>query len=257
MSRTSRLSFIGVAAITMSLLAPSLASANHSWGKYHWARALNPFTLQLDDNLSSTWKPFLTTTSDDWTQSIVLNTPASGETYSSDCPTELGRVEVCNAAYGSNGWLGIAQIWVSRRTSHIAQGRVMVNDTYFNLPAYNTDAWRNLVMCQEVGHTLGLNHQDTTFGNRNLETCMDYTSNPIGPPSNEHPNPHDYAQLETIYGHVDSTTTALRAAPGKNAAAPADGQWGQLVALTDGGRTAVYVLDAGGDQKVFTFVIWA
>ncbi len=60
-----------------------------------------------------------------------------------------------------------------------------------------------------------------------------------------------------IYTHLDFTTTARQTAPGKNAAAPADGQWGQLVALTDGGRTAVYVLDAGGDQKVFTFVIWA
>ncbi len=255
MSRTSRLSFIGVAAITMSLLAPSLASARHSWGPYHWERTSNPFTLNLGDN--TTWDSYLATTSTDWSKSDVLDTTRdTGGTSASGCPETSGRVEVCNWAYGNTGWLGMAQIWVSG--SHITQGMVKVNDTYFKTGSfYDTPAWRNLVMCQEVGHTLGLSHVDTAFYNKNRGTCMDYTSNPSGPPSNEHPNQHDYDQLVKIYTHLDFTTTARQTAPGKNAAAPADGQWGQLVALTDGGRTAVYVLDAGGDQKVFTFVIWA
>ena len=51
-----------------------------------------------------------------------------------------------------------------------------VNDTYFNTAKYNTPVWRNLVMCQEVGHTLGLDHQDEIFDNVNLGTCMDYTN---------------------------------------------------------------------------------
>ncbi len=263
MLRTSRLSFIGVAAITMSLLAPSLASARHSWGPYHWAREVNPLTLKLDNNVSGVWDGHLGTASGDWSKSRVGNTEPStvlnttfvtGGTSASVCPETSGRVEVCNWAYGNTRWLGMAQIWISG--SHITQGMVKVNDTYFNTAFYNTPEWRNLVMCQEVGHTLGLSHVDTAFYNKNRGTCMDYTSNPSGPPSNEHPNQHDYDQLATIYSHIDSTTTGLQTAPGKNAAAPADGQWGQLVALTDGGRTAVYVLDAGGDQKVFTFVIW-
>src|SRR5215471_12815607 len=56
-------------------------------------------------------------------------------------------------------------------------------------------------------HTLGLDHQDTNFDNKNLGTCMDYTSNPYGPPDNEHPDQHDYDELVTIYSHLDSTTT--------------------------------------------------
>ena len=171
------------------------------------------------------------------------------------CPWTSGRVEVCDYAYGYNGWLGVAQIYVSG--SHITQGQVRLNDSYFNTSTYGSSAWRNMVMCQEVGHTLGLDHQDTNFSNANLGTCMDYTSNPSGPPSNEHPNAHDYAQLVTIYTHLDSTTTALQTAPGKNADAAELGQWGQLVALTNGGRTSVYVLDAGGGLQVVTFVIWA
>src|SRR6266571_1036837 len=105
----------------------------------------------------------------------------------------------------ANGWLGVAQIWVSGL--HIIQGTVKLNDTYFNTSTYNKPEWRNLVMCQEVGHTFGLDHQDTNFSNTNLGTCMDYTSNPLGPPDNEHPNQHDYDELVTIYNHLDSTTT--------------------------------------------------
>jgi hypothetical protein len=52
-------------------------------------------------------------------------------------------------------------------------------------------------MCQEVGHTVGLDHQDTSLDNPNLGTCMDYTSNPLGPPDNEHPKKHDYDELVT------------------------------------------------------------
>jgi predicted Zn-dependent protease len=57
--------------------------------------------------------------------------------------------------------------------SHIVQGTTKVNDTYFNTATYNTRAWRQLVMCQEVGHTFGLDHQDETFNNPNLGSCMD------------------------------------------------------------------------------------
>jgi len=100
---------------------------------------------------------------------------------------------------------------------------------------------------------------------------MDYTRDPDGPPSNEHPNWHDYDQLDlTIYAHTDSTTTAGMAAlaSGKRwwllPVADTDdepevgtAQWGKLVRSTNRGRTEVYELDLGGGHKVFTFVIWA
>ena len=109
---------------------------------------------------------------------------------------------MCNGAYGNNGWLGIASIWATG--DHITQGTVKLNDTYFDTAQYNTPAWRNLVMCQEVGHTFGLDHQDENFTNPNLGTCMDYTNSPA---SNQRPNAHDYQQLQTIYAHLDSTST--------------------------------------------------
>ncbi len=256
MSRTTRRIALIVALLSVFAL-PGITTANHSWGGYHWARTSNPFTLSLGDNVSSAWDGYLSTTSYDWTQSAVLDTTivAGAGASKRRCPWTSGRVEVCDYAYGYNGWLGVAQIYASG--SHITQGQVRLNDSYFNTSTYGSPAWRNMVMCQEVGHTLGLDHQDTNFSNANLGTCMDYTSNPSGPPSNEHPNAHDYAQLVTIYTHLDSATTALQTAPGKNADAAELGQWGQLVALTNGGRTSVYVLDAGDGQQLVTFVIWA
>ena len=109
-----------------------------------------------------------------------------------NCKPTVGRIEVCNGNYGNNGWLGIAQIWITGGV-HITQATTKLNDTYFNTPTYNTPAWRQLVVCQEVGHNFGLGHQDENFDNVNLNTCMDYTSDPA---SNQHPNNHDYWQLD-------------------------------------------------------------
>lgn len=103
----------------------------------------------------------------DWSKSTVLNTTVvAGSTNPKNCKGVSGRVEVCNSTYGNNGWLGIASISVTGGT-HITQGTVKLNDTYFNTARYNTPAWRNLVTCQEVGHTFGLDHQDENFDNAN------------------------------------------------------------------------------------------
>jgi hypothetical protein len=252
-SRTSRVSLIGIAAITVSLLAPGLASANHSWGGYHWAREGNPFTVKLGNNLTSNWTPFLGTTSGDWSASTVLDTTiVAGSTKPRNCRPTTGRVEVCNASYGYNGWLGVAGISITGG-EHITKAYVKVNDSYFNTSTYNTSAWRNLVMCQEVGHTFGLDHQDENFDNANLGTCMDYTSNPG---TNQHPNQHDYDELETIYAHLDSTTTVGAVAPGGSGAADA-ADWGQLVRTSQDGHLATFVKDLGNGELTVTFVIWA
>jgi hypothetical protein len=181
-----------------ALLVPSSASARHSWGQYHWARTANPFTLKLGDNVSSGWDSYLNTASGDWTASTVLNTSVVAGQAGSNCQPTAGRTEVCSGAYGNNGWLGLAQIWLTSG-NHITQGTAQMNDTYMNSAPYNTAAWHRLVMCQEVAHTFGLDHQDENFNNSNLGTCMDYTSNPTGPPSNEHPNQGDFDQLRCIY----------------------------------------------------------
>lgn len=246
---------VSAALIAVSMFATA-AYASHTWGNYHWARRSNPFTLKLGDNVSTTWDSYLQTTSSDWSVSSVLDTTIVAGQGRKNCRPTAGRVEVCNGKYGNNGWLGIAQIWVNG--NHITQGVTKLNDTYFNSPTYNTPAWRNLVMCQEVGHTFGLDHQDESFGNTPLGTCMDYSSDPA---PNQHPNAHDYEQLELIYAHLDSTTTvgSSTAPQTKNDIEGVDGQpqWGKVLRKDGRGRASLFEHDLGNGQKIFTFVFWA
>jgi hypothetical protein len=249
--RFKRLAAATAAAIaTLAFNAPA-AHANHSWGGYHWARTANPFTIKLGDNLGSTWKSYLSTASSDWSTSAVLDTTVVTGQSNSSCKATTGRVEVCNSTYGSTGWLGVASISVNG--SHITSGTVKLNDTYFNTSTYNTAAWRQLVTCQEVGHTFGLDHQDTNFNNANLNTCMDYTNSPA---SNTHPNAHDYDELATIYAHLDSSSTVGVTAGAVPQVGKSRASWGQRVSAPASGPDT-YVRDFGDGSKVITFVTWA
>jgi hypothetical protein len=203
------------------------------------------------------WQSALSGASSDWSASDVLNTTVvAGLSNPKNCRGTTGRVEVCNSTYGNNGWLGVASISITGGT-HITKGTVKLNDTYFNTAKYDTPAWRNLVTCQEIGHTFGLDHQDENFSNANLGTCMDYTNDPS---TNQHPNKHDYDELDIIYAHLDSTTTISQSTITGSGAQIDDNDprtWGQLVKVSNGGRTGIYELDHGGGNKTVTFVIWA
>ena len=253
-----------MAAIVMAIAFAVTSSADHSWGNYHWARTSNPFTLKVGDNVSSAWDAYLDEAIVDWSQSSVLNlVKVTGGTRPKNCRPTAGRIEACNERYGYTGWLGIAQIWISGG-NHITQAITKLNDTYYSSPTYNTPAWRRLVMCQEIAHDFGLDHQDENFDNPNLGSCMDYTSDPDGPPSNEHPNQHDFDQIVSIYSHLDSTTTigqsslpsAMPPAMG-NIQFENPGQWGRLVRSNGNGRVQVFEQDSGNGNRVITHVFWA
>lgn len=258
MSTLHRQPFVVVLLLIAVIGVPLAVYANHSWGGYHWARTSNPFTVKLGDNVNSTWDNSLAVASADWSASTVMNTTIVAGAAKGRCRPTNGRVEVCNGSYGNNGWLGLAQIWITDSV-HITQGAAKMNDTYFNNPPYNTSAWRQMVMCQEIGHTFGLDHQDTNFNNPNLGTCMDYTNDPS---SNQHPNKHDYDQLVAIYTHLDGYTTlgqtVNRMPPAMSSIDMSDAKnWGQLVRQSADGRQSEYLQDFGGGNKVATYVIWA
>jgi hypothetical protein len=88
---------------------------------------------------------------------------------------------------------------------------------------------------------------------------MDYTSDPDGPPSNEHPNAHDFAQLESIYSHTESGAALPSLWPPAMGHINFEGpeQWGRLVRSNGNGRVQIFELDFGEGNRVITHVFWA
>jgi hypothetical protein len=132
------------------------------------------------------------------------------------------------------------------------------------------------VACQEIAHDFGLDHQDENFNNANVGSCMDYTNDPDGgpggasnnDPSNEHPNLHDFQQIESIYAHLDSSTTI-----GQSLVKPLNdrrlvmthhfqqedspSEWGRLIRSSRDGRLQVFEQDLGRGNKIVRHVFWA
>lgn len=243
----------------------TVAQANHSWGGYHWARTANPFTLKIGDNLTSAdWKSHMAQTSSDWNSgnSAVLTAVVTGSA-NKRCSMVAGTTQVCNGKYGYNGWLGLATINITGGT-HITQGSAKMNDSYFNTATYNNPNERKHVMCQEVAHTFGLDHQSTDGSS--LNTCMDYFSNTGADATSTlstKPNQHDFDELNLIYAHLDSTTTVAALAAASAAQRPVDidisddpGSWGQLMSQAAHGRSSTYERLNRDGSKTLTHVYW-
>lgn len=243
---------------------PGTSSAQHSWLDKHWSKPGGVLTLKLGDNVSGAWDADLLTASADWSSPAaagfadapdILDTSVVTGTAGRNCSYTTGMVEVCSGDYGDNGWLGLAS--VSVKNGHIVAGRAQVNDWYFNQPTWNYAELRAHVMCQEIGHTFGLGHQDETTAD--LKTCMDYSRSLD--PATMHPNHHDYEQLGSIYAHTTDTTTSTGGPKRtKGASSTSPGQtsgsdrssWGDLVERHHGHE--VYVRNTGRDSYEVTYV---
>lgn len=247
---------------TLILVVAVPAFANHAWGTYHWARTSNPFSIKIIDSNTPDWDDNLSAANTDWNQSTVMNNVIEAGSDTSNtrkrCPKETGKIRSCNAAYGFNGWLGLASISISG--GHISSGTSKMNDSYLASSSYN-ETNRQHVMCQEIGHDFGLGHQDESGAD--LNTCMDY-ANALDNPK---PNAHDYAQLETIYAHLDSTTTiaSIFDVSTMSASRPQTlgeilndaGQWGVPVRFDSKGRPNQFIMPTHEDGFELTHVFWA
>lgn len=266
-------------ALIIAVAYGAVVSANHSWGNYHWARTTSSFDLILVNSTTDDWDGFVEFAVTDWSKSTVLNyvQDLTGSTSSKDrrqCKAPSGIVRICNLAYGYNGWLGIAGISLNT-DGHIFTGYTKLNDSYFSSGYYNTADWKQAVTCQELGHDIGLDHQDEDFNNTSLKSCMDYQDPPW-----QNPNQHDYEQLGTIYAHLDSYdsyagaanegssggSSTCNAPPGKGCNKAGVGQgntgdgntrdeWG--ISLGRRGNKETFLrIDPDGTRH-FTFVTWA
>lgn len=236
----------------VALSAPGLAT--HSWDGIHWLRTSNSeLVVPVGDNVDSRWDKYLLAAVVGWNKSTVIQSPiVPGKSHPAKCRMVPGTIQVCNFAYGPTGWLGLAS--VNMANGHISAATAKMNDTYATTTD-NTPATWHYVMCQEIGHDYGLDHQDEVFTNQNLGTCMDYTNNTKG---NDQPNAHDYEMLLTIYNHVES---ALLVANSVTAAGLDTGntpkEWGRPIKYDMFGRPTEFVRVISPTEKVLTHVTWA
>lgn len=249
-----RLFTIVIAALVVSAVGAPPADATNSWGDYHWARTANPFTLQLQSKLTKTdWQAYLGTVSTDWSASAVLNTSVVAGSTKGGCKAVSGQASVCNSKYGFNGWLGLATIWISG--THITAGTVKVNDTYFNTSYYNNASAKRHVLCQEVGHTLGLDHQHLIDLGGGV-TCMNDTAG-LFDPAYVSPNAHDYDELALIYAHLDDTTTVGPSSATTGAGVGAGDDEDAVPPWAGPQHGSTFVKDLGGGRRLVTHVFWA
>jgi len=292
MGNRVKLLIAAAAAGTMLLAAPATAT---QWGSYHWANDGTGLKLNVRHTFrnAADWTAWYSQAIGDWgntgkTDITLTDQGAWTGTSSKKCDPIAGIALVCSDSYGFRGWLGIATIWVNG--DHITQATTKLNDSYFSTATYNTAGWRDLVTCQEIGHDFGLDHQDETFDNANLGTCMDYTNAPDGGvvggfnygPSNRSPNAGDYASLTSnaMYGaghndggggggggcnphspkcnggQSDAFTFREVGKPVSSEAVTDSGQWGLAIGFDRSGRPDTFLLDLGKGRRKLTHVFW-
>lgn len=192
------LRLLGCVTLGAAVLFSAASFGTNSWNGYHWARTTSSFTLIAVDSMTPDWQSQFNDTLAKWSISTVLDLEAVAGDDSirarKRCQAIAGQLRVCNAEYGFNGWLGLASIYLDS-AGHIVKGTAKMNDSY---ASYWTFEEMNHVVCQEVGHVLGLDHTSTDGSSQG--TCMDYSSSP----DSQWPNEHDYDELFSLYGHTDS-----------------------------------------------------
>lgn len=169
-----------VVLLLATLVGATSAYASHRWGCWKYA---NYYIRWYNGGTGDYWYIYneeAKSDSNSWdkyTDVTLANVSSAG---SSD------HINAYNGYYGSNGWLGIAEV---RRYSGctIYEGRVRLNMSYLENGYSRTN--KKHVACQEVGHLLGLHHN--TGSNT---TCMN--DQILSAP---YPNAHDRDMVNSLY----------------------------------------------------------
>jgi hypothetical protein len=185
--------------VPLASVMPSLASESST---YRWAVKQTPFTVMAGDNLTGDWSGIMQTAVNEWNKNdTVTIKKVSGSTGAQSCSPTTGRIEICNWNYGTQeGWLGLTRLYFDDRGNRIEAATLQLNDSFFNQKngQYNDYDARLHTMCHEMGHTVGLDHVDTTSCMNDSQYAVFHYVEPIN---------KDFKDLARIYKNTDSYTT--------------------------------------------------
>lgn len=194
MKATLRWSFaLLLAATCVPLWASSSLADNRLSNHGHWDRTSIVAHVKFLDFTSSTW-PVGTATAD-WDQAQGVDpdwvVADASNTCGADCVRMEERTPANDPLFGANctGYYGY---WTNRSpdsNNHWTPD----NKVRFNTSCSGHDyPWRRAMVCQELGHALGLDHSAST------NSCMYLQPGP----ADATPSPHDYYMLKAvIYDH--------------------------------------------------------
>ncbi len=182
-STSARLLWSAFLVVAIALGAVGTAWANHRWGCWKYADANISFYNGCTGSYSTYVQEEGLSDADSWHNYTDVNLSSVGQSGTTD------HINCYNGSYGINGWLGIAEI-LTYSGCTVMQGRTRFNQSYLDNAAYGYSATnKKHVVCQEIGHLFGLNHQKGQS-----QSCMNdrilYVPNP---------NQHDQDMVNSIY----------------------------------------------------------
>lgn len=167
-------------------------TASHQWGTRHWTKPQGePRRVILINSATDPWRARVDGRAADWSQANKFKLSVEGGNTGQDLrqscpfPDKFRRVRVCDYRYDNPNWIGQAQIF--RDGPHIQLGRVRLDNADLNL--LTADGQQH-VICQEIGHNLGLTHWNSDGNN----SCM-HTSH-VNNEAYDQAAPHDLSQLD-------------------------------------------------------------
>lgn len=180
----------GVAGDDGITLPESGDAGTHQLRSWHWSQPKDAAGNLLErkviirNSLSGEWQDVLPAVRQDWGRSSVFRfatqQAANSASARQNCnyPNKYGRVRVCNAdSYPDITGTAAGAAGVDRNAQgHIQKARVRVENGSFKRP----------LLCQEIGHTLGLDHRVAT------KSCMHQNA----AAASASPDRHDYEQLK-------------------------------------------------------------